>query len=210
MPRTAVVFLPHRESGMSFLSVFPKRRRLLGALPLLALAALAGCGSLGGGPRQIDIPEAQLLSRIASQFPMRQRQLGLFSVTLDRPRLRLLPEENRIATEVTYAVGLALTGAAPVTGQLELSYGLRFEPGDATVRLAQVRVERLGVDGLSAAQVAQIKQIGGLMSDDVLKDAVVYRVKPEDLQVLSGQGYRPGVLGVVPGGVRLQLDPLPR
>jgi len=195
---------------MSCLPVSPKRRSLLGALPLLPLVALAGCGILGGGPRQIHISEAQLLSRVASQFPMQQRQLGLFSVTLDRPRLRLLPEENRIATEVTYAVGLALAGAAPVTGQLELSYGLRFEPGDATVRLAQVRVEHLGVDGLSAAQAAQIKQIGGLMSDDVLKDAVVYRVKPEDLQALSGRGYRPGALRVVPGGVRLQLDPLPR
>jgi hypothetical protein len=186
------------------------RRRLLGALPLLSLIFLAACGSLGGGPRQIDISEAQLLSRMASQFPIQQRQLGLFNVTLDRPRLRLLPEENRIATEVTYAVGLALRGGAPVTGQLELSYGLRYEPGDATVRLAQVRVERLGVDGLSAAQAAQIKQIGGLMSDDVLKDAVVYRVKPEDLQSLTGRGYLPGALRVVPGGVRLQLDPLPR
>lgn len=58
MPRTAGVFLPHRESRMSCLPVSPKRRSLLGALPLLPLVALAGCGSLGGGPRQIHISEA--------------------------------------------------------------------------------------------------------------------------------------------------------
>ena len=172
------------------------------------LIALTGCGVMQPGPRQIDVSEAQLQSRIASQFPVRQRQLGLFDVTLEQPRLRLMPEENRVATEMTYALGVALTGVAPVKGQLELSYGLRYEPSDSTVRLHQVRVERLGVDGLSAAQAAQVKKIGGLMAEDLLKEAVVHRVKPEDLQSLSGRGYKPGVLKVVPGGLRLQLDPL--
>ncbi|MGS5086114.1 DUF1439 domain-containing protein [Hydrogenophaga sp. A37] len=182
------------------------RRRF--AAGSLLLIALTGCGLMQPGPRQIDVSEAQLQSRIASQFPVKQRQLGLFDVTLEQPRLRLLPEENRVVTEMTYAVGVALTGVAPVKGQLELSYGLRYEPSDSTVRLHQVRVERLGVDGLSAAQAAQVKKIGGLMAEDLLKEAVVHRVKPEDLQSLSGRGYQPGVLKVVPGGLRLQLDPL--
>jgi hypothetical protein len=64
------------------------------------------------------------------------------------------------------------------------------------------------VDGLSAAQAAQVKKIGGLMAEDLLKEAVVHRLKPEDLQSLSGRGYRPGGLKVVPGGLRLQLDPV--
>lgn len=178
------------------------------AASALLLIALSGCGVMQPGPRQIDISEAQLLSRIASQFPVKQRQLALFDVTLEQPRLRLLPEENRVATEMTYAVGVALTGVAPVKGQLELSYGLRYEPSDSTVRLHQVRVERLGVDGLSASQAAQVKKIGGLMAEDLLKEAVVHRVKPEDLQSLSGRGYKPGMLKVVPGGLRLQLDPV--
>lgn len=172
------------------------------------LLALTGCGVMPPGPRQIDVSEAQLLSRIASRFPVKQRQLGLIDVTLDQPRLRLLPEENRVVTEMAYTVGVALTGVAPVKGQLELSYGLRYEPSDNTVRLHQARVERLGVDGLSAAQAAQVKKIGGLMAEDLLKEAVVHRVKPEELQSLSGRGYKPGVLKVVPGGLRLQLDPL--
>ena len=172
------------------------------------LLALTGCGVMPPGPRQIDVSEAQLLSRIASRFPVKQRQLGLIDVALDQPRLRLLPEENRVVTEMAYTVGVALTGVAPVKGQLELSYGLRYEPSDNTVRLHQARVERLGVDGLSAAQAAQVKKIGGLMAEDLLKESVVHRVKPEDLQSLSGRGYKPGVLKVVPGGLRLQLDPL--
>jgi hypothetical protein len=181
------------------------RRGLAAALWVLALT---GCGLMQPGPRQIDISEAQLLSRISSQFPVQRRQLALLDVTLDQPRLRLLPEENRVLTEMSYAVGLALTGVAPVKGQLELSYGLRYEPGDQTVRLHQARVERLGVDGLSAAQAAQVKKIGGLLADDLLKDAVVHRLKPEDMQTLGGHRLQPGSLKVVPGGLRWQLDPL--
>jgi len=174
----------------------------------LALLSLSGCGVMPSGPRQIHISETQLLSRIAAQFPLKQRQLGLFEVALDQPRLRLLPAENRVATELSYSVGFALMGAAALKGQVELSYGLRFEPSDNTVRLDQARIERLDVDGLSATQAQQVKKIGSWMADELLKDAVLHQLKPEDLQTLAGRGYRPGAIRVVPGGLRLTLDPL--
>jgi hypothetical protein len=187
---------------------FPFRRRL--ALGSVALLALAGCGALPSGPRQIDISQAQLLERIASRFPVKQRYLGLFEVTLDQPRLRLLPEENRVGTELSYLVGVPLPGSSDIKGKLELSYGLRYEPSDTTLRLTQARVERLDVDGLNAAQAAQVKKVGGLLTEDLLKEAVVHRLKKEDMESLAGRGYRPGVIRVVPGGLRLTLDPLPR
>jgi hypothetical protein len=188
-------------------STSPSRRWALGSLALLTLA---GCGALSSGPRQIHISEAQLLERIASRFPVRQRYLGLFEVTLDQPRLRLLPEENRVGTEVGYLVALPVPGASDIKGRLELSHGLRFEPSDTTLRLTQARVERLDVDGLNAAQAAQVKKLGGLLADDVLKEAVVHRLKKEDMASLAGRGYRPGAIRVVPGGLQLTLEPLPR
>lgn len=182
------------------------RRRLLGGT--LALLTLAGCGALPSGPRQIDISEAQLLERIASRFPVKQRYLGLFEVTLDQPRLRLRPEENRVGTEVSYLVGLPLPGSSDIKGRLELSYGLRYEPSDTTLRLTQARVERLDVDGLNAAQAAQVRKLGGLLAEDLMKEAVVHRLKKEDMESLAGRGYRPGAIRVVPGGLRLTLDPI--
>jgi hypothetical protein len=184
----------------------PSRRRLV--LGSLALLTLAGCGALPGGPRHVDISEAQLLERIASRFPVRERYLGLFDFTLDQPRLRLMPEENRVGTEVAYLVRLPVPGASDIRGRLELSYSLRFEPSDTTLRLTQARVERLDVDGLNAAQAAQVKKLGGLLAEDVLKEAVVHRLKKEDMESLAGRGYRPGAIRVVPGGLRLSLDPV--
>lgn len=186
----------------------PFRRRL--ALGSLVLLALAGCSALPTGPRQVHISEAQLLERIAARFPVKQRYLGLFETTLDQPRLRLLPEENRVGTEVSYLVGLPLPGSSDIKGKLELSYGLRFEPSDTTLRLTQARVERLDVDGLNAAQAAQVRKLGGLLAEDLMKEAVVHRLKKEDLESLAGRGYRPGAIRVVPGGLQLTLDPLPR
>jgi hypothetical protein len=186
----------------------PIRRRL--AVGTLVLLTLAGCGALPSGPRQIQISEAQLLERIASRFPVKQRYLGLLEVTLDQPRLRLLPEENRVGTEVSYLIALPLPGQSDIKGKLELSYSLRFEPSDTTLRLTQARVERLDVEGLNAAQASQVKKVGGLLAEDLMKEAVVHRLKQEDLESLAGRGYRPGAIRVVPGGLRLTLDPLPR
>lgn len=182
-------------------------RRRLGLTALSALA-LAGCGVLPTGPRQIDISESQLLTRVSSQLPVKQRYLGLFEVTLDQPRLRLRPEENRLGTDVAYRIEVALPGMADIKGRLELSYGLRFEPSDTTLRLSQARIERLDVEGLNAAQAAQVKKVGGLLSEDLMKDAVVYRFRKEDLESLAGRGYKPGAIRVVPGGLRIQLDPI--
>lgn len=193
-------------ADMSFPEI--SRRRLAAAS--LTLLALAGCSALPTGPRQVNISEAQLLERIAARFPVKQRYLGLLETTLDRPRLRLLPEENRVGTMVNYLIALPLPGQSDIKGQLELSYGLRFEPSDTTLRLTQARVERLDVDGLNAAQAAQVKKVGGLLAEDLLNEAVVHRFKKEDLESLAGCGYRPGALRVVPGGLQLTLDPLPR
>ncbi|MCB2018806.1 MAG: hypothetical protein KDF54_15050 [Hydrogenophaga sp.] len=189
------------------LSSVSRRRWLIAALVPLALA---GCSALQTGPRHLDISEAQLLSRIAARFPVKQRYLGLFEVTLEQPRLRLLPEENRLGTEVDYLLGLPLPGQSDVKGKIELSYGLRFEPSDTTLRLTQARVERLDVEGLNPAQAAQVRKVAGLLTEDLLNEAVVHRIKPEDLSTLTGRGYRPGAIRVVPGGLRLALDPLPR
>ncbi|MFP8777129.1 hypothetical protein [Hydrogenophaga sp. RWCD_12] len=182
----------------------PLRRRL--AFGALMALALAGCGGLPTGPRQIDISESQLLARMSAQLPVKQRYLGLFEVTLDQPRLRLRPEENRLGNDVAYRIEVALPGMADIRGRLEMSYSLRFEPSDTTLRLTQARIERLDVEGLNAAQAAQVRKVGGLLSEDLMKEAVVHRFRKEDLESLAGRGYRPGAIRVVPGGLRIQLD----
>ena len=66
----------------------------------------------------------------------------------------------------------------------------------------------VGLGASAAAQAAQVKKVGGLLTEDLLKEAVVHRLKKEDMESLAGRGYRPGTIRVVPGGLRLTLDPV--
>lgn len=177
---------------------------------LLLAWGLAGCAVLQPGPRSIDLSEAKLAAMIGDQFPFNSRYMELFDVVLDRPQVRLMPAENRIGTAMGYSIGASLLGMRPTQGTLDLSYSLRFEPADQTVRLTQVRVERFDVPGVPPAYATRVNRLGGLLAEGLLQDFVIHRLKPEDLQAAQGWGYQPGALQVVPGGLRLQLDPVAR
>ncbi|WP_234265063.1 MULTISPECIES: DUF1439 domain-containing protein [Hydrogenophaga] len=179
----------------------------------LALAfgmGLSACSAMAPGPRTVEVSEARLAEMLARHFPVDTRYMELFDVSLTHPRLRLLPAQNRIATQMDYTLGSALTGGRSLQGLLELSYGLRFEPSDGTLRLDAVRVERFDVPGVPVAQQPRVSRLGGVLAESVLQDAVVHRLRPEQLQTLAGWGYEPGPLQVVPGGVRLTLMPVKR
>jgi hypothetical protein len=147
---------------------------------------------------------------IGDQFPFNSRYLELFDVVLERPQVRLMPAENRIGTAMAYRIDASLLGMRPTQGRLDLSYSLRFEPADQTVRLTQVRVERFDVPGVAPSIAPRVNRLGGFLAEALLKDFVIHRLKPEDLRAAQGWGYQPGALEVVPGGLRLQLDPVQR
>jgi hypothetical protein len=172
-------------------------------LPLV----LTACSSMRPGPRQVDVSERRLLALVAKQFPVQRRYLELFEVTLSDPSLRLMPEVNRIGTRLNFAASTVLNRAQPWLGQLELSYGLRYQASDLTVRLDAVRLEGFQLAGVPSSYASALSGAGTQLAENLLQDLVVHRFKPEDLRRVDGMGYQPGTLTVVPGGLRLQLDP---
>lgn len=185
-----------------------QRRKAFGVA--LVLALLAGCAALTPGPRTVEVSEAQLAERLARQFPYSGRYLGVFDVVLSEPQLTLLPQTNRLATQLHYTLGGPLLGGRGYAGAMNLSYGLRFEPGDGSVRLADVRVDELQASSVPPAYQAQVSRLGAQLAEGLLQDYPVYTVKPKDLETARGWGYQPGALRVVPGGVQLQLEPIRR
>lgn len=175
----------------------------LGAV--VGAALLAGCAGFGG-PRTVEISEARLVELMSRSFPRSQRYLDLFDVTLSTPRVRLIPAQNRIGTELAYSLGTSVLSERQMKGTLGLSYALRLEPSDATVRLANVKVERFDLSGLPKAYAARAHQLGALLAENLFQDLVVHRLDAADMRRLEGRGLKPGALSVVPGGLRLQLD----
>lgn len=184
-----------------------RRILLTGAL---SLGLLGGCALVQPGPRTIEISEARLADLVTRRFPMDHRYLELVDVSFSHPRLRLLPQENRIQTELDYTMGTVLAGTRTARGVLGLSYGLRFDPADRTVRLTEVRVDRFDVPGVPPGQAERMSRLGSAVAETILRDAVIHRLRPEDLKVASGWAYEPGAFRVVPGGLQLTMTPVRR
>jgi uncharacterized protein YkuJ len=182
-----------------------KRRHLLPGL--LAAAALLGACAVAHGPRTVEVSQAQLDQWIARRFPHNQRVLEIFDVSVSAPRLRLLPDSNRVATEFDVLSTDRLLRSKH-SGVLALSYGLRFEPTDSTVRATQVRVERLQIDGAPAPLQRHFERLGALVAEQALDDQVMHTLRPQDVEVVQGRGYTPSELRVTPRGLLVTLQPV--
>lgn len=178
------------------------------------LALLTACATLPPPPKTISVSEARLAQMISSQFPFNSEMLEVLDVVVSAPRITLDPERNRINTSLDINVAgnslLGLFTDKRYKGALDMSYGLRFEPKDATVRLTDVRVHRLDIDGTPSSMRRPIEKLGAPLAQKLLKDYVLYKVRSEDLQAAKGWGYKPGAFRVEPAGLSLTLDPVER
>ena len=106
-----------------------KRRQWLLSLP----AALAVAAASAQAQPSYSVSSAQLQQAVAGKFPMRYPVGGLLELTLQPPRLRLLPEQNRLGTSmVVDAAGPALSRSG--TGNFDVDFALRYEPSDQSIR----------------------------------------------------------------------------
>ena len=181
------------------------RRSLL--LLSAATVLLGGCAAVLG-PRNIEVSQQRLQELVARRFPVNKRYLELFDVTIGTPRLTLLPEANRIATQFDVSATDRLL-RRPMNGSMDLNYALRFEPADNTVRLADVRVDSFLLNDVPGPLQNQLNRIGRLLAEEMLDGEVVHTLKPEDVKNAQGRGYRPGELKVTPRGLMLTLNPSP-
>ena len=190
------------------------RRTFLTSLLIGFLALLSSCATLPPPPKTISVTEARLAQLISSQFPFNSEMLEVLDVVVSTPRISLDPLNNRINTALDIDVAgnsiLGLFTSKTYKGALDLSYGLRFEPRDATVRLTDVRVHRLDIDGTPSVMRRSIEKLGTPLAQKLLKDYVLCKVRPEDLQAAQGWGYMPGAFKVEATGLSLTLDPVER
>lgn len=187
----------------------PRRRachRLLGAALLsAALPGLLSCA--GGAPTGYTLPLARLHELLARRFPVTRGLAGLADLTLQSPRLSLLPAANRVAA----ALELVLTerlGGRRYTGAIDLDSALRLDLQAGAVRLSGVRVHRLAIDQLPPAAQALLARHAPAVVEPLLDELPLYTLPPERLALLRqlGGGAAP-VLRVLPDGLRIDAAP---
>lgn len=181
-------------------------QRLLTVLLAAATAILvSACSTFGPRSVTVTLSEAQLMAMLAEQFPVQRRVFDLFDLTLDAPRLRLLPAENRLATRVDFTLGIPSLDRN-LKGAMGLNYGLRYEHADHTIRLADVKLVSFDVPGLPANYVPQLRQFAGRLVGELLNDRVVRKVPDRHIAYMQKTGLRPGQPRVTQDGLELALN----
>jgi hypothetical protein len=171
------------------------------SLLAMLLALLAACAN---GPREVDVPAQRLEAALARRFPYELRPAGLFTLTVGVPHLQLLPQEDRLRLDFPVdATGRILQGGGH--GALSVSFGLRYEPTDTSLRAVNVRVERVALQGLPEAWSAPLQLAGSTVAERLLEGTALHTFTAEDLA--RARGWTPGSIRVTPQGVRIELLP---
>lgn len=174
-----------------------------GVLGLMAL--LSGCASLIG-THDVDIGESQLTLLLARQFPMERKVLEVIDLDITNPQLTLIPQGNRVGTELDVAAVDRLFGNS-ATAHVKLDYGLRFQPSDHTIRMTQVRVRELTLASGSSNLHGAAQRIGGLVAEGALENLVLYRMKPAQADEMDRLNLVASPITVTPQGLHMSVSP---
>ena len=190
------------------------RRRALGRAVVLAgalcaglLGVLSGCASLIG-THDVNITESQLTLLLARQFPMERKVLEVIDLDITNPSLTLIPQSNRVGTELDVTALDRLFGSTAM-GHVKLDYALRFQPADHTIRMTQVRVRELTLSSGSNSLRGAAQRIGGLVAENALEDLVLYRMKPAQADEMDRLNLVASPITVTPQGLHMSIAPRP-
>jgi Protein of unknown function (DUF1439) len=185
-----------------------QRRRVLGQafLGAAALFALAGCAGSLLAPKSVNLSERELADMVARAFPLDRKLLEVVDVHVSAPRLTLLPQRNKLAVDLNLNAADRVFGKS-FKGRLAFESGLRFEPSDQSLRLAQVQVNELSLDSAGTAQ-ALAQRLGAAIAEKVLEGYPLHRLSDERWAQLQKHGVQPGALRVTGAGLEMALEPI--
>ena len=119
-----------------------------------------------------------------------------------------------ISTPVPPATTMDLQASERISGRalrgtLAIDHGLRFEPSDATVRLANVKVERMALELAGTPLTGQAARLSAMLAERVLDDFVIYRVSDERRQSMARAGVNSADVAVTARGIELRFTSVP-
>ncbi|WP_332777987.1 DUF1439 domain-containing protein [Polaromonas sp.] len=173
-------------------------------LTLATSMALGGAGLLAlpdaRAQPSYTVSSEQLQEAVAQRFPMRYPVAGLLNLDLQAPRLRLLPDVNRLGTEMAVKVaGPALRRS--YAGTFDLDFALRYEASDQSIRAHQLRVNSLRFAGLPPGPSELLDAYGPALAEQALQEVILHRLRPQDLMLADGMGLEPGAITVTAKGL---------
>lgn len=159
--------------------------------------------SLAGPARaqpSYKVSKRQLQQVLSQRFPLSYAVAGLLQLRIDAPRLRLLPEQNRLAGELAIdASGEALRRS--YSGDIDLDFALRYEPSDRSIRAHQIRVQAVRLPGLPTDAALWIDAYARAFARRTLLEVVLHTLSAQDLALATTMGLEPGSITVTADGL---------
>jgi hypothetical protein len=150
---------------------------------------------------------ARQLQQVRDQrFPLRYPVPGVLELRVEAPRLRLLPEENRIAT------GLVIDASGPAlrrsySGDVDVDFALRYERSDMSLRAHQIRIQAVRLPALAPNAAALIDAYARAATQRALLEVVLHTLRPQDLALAETMGLEPGPITVTADGLVIGFVP---
>jgi hypothetical protein len=180
-------------------------KRCITSFALIAASLfLTSCATLLG-PREVEIPLAQLQEAIANRFPFNSRYLQLLDVKVSNPHVTLQPESSRILTSMDTSIMPPFMNTA-WAGNFAVSGQLRFDPTRNALVLAEPRVENFMVHGLDPLYANQIGRIGSFLAEELLKDVPLYAFQPNDFRY-GGTNFMPSKITTTSNALVVTFEP---
>lgn len=173
---------------------------------VFALVWPAG-GFTAPGSKTFTVPPDQLQQAIGKRFPYQQKLADVLDLKILSPRLALLPDTNRIGTELDLNL-LERIGGRTYTGTMALDYGLRFEASDKSVRMTGVRVSSVKLNSVPEPFNEAISRHMPRLAEQLLTDYPLHTFSEQDMMLVNGLGFEPGEIRVTPNGLRVTLNPM--
>jgi hypothetical protein len=189
------------------MSTATHRRLALLAATAFAVGGLVSCASLFG-PRTVEITRDELQSKLAQKFPMTQRVLNMFDVTASLPRLDMIADTNRVSAAADLLAKDTVFGRDYI-GTVAVSFGLRYEPRDLTLRILALNVDSIRIEGMPQGFQQMLLDLGNKVAREHLQDFPIHQFKPEDLNKANRMGYQVDDIKVTKTGLAVHLSPRP-
>ena len=147
---------------------------------------------------------SELQAMLARQFPISQRYAEIVVVALSDPQLDLNAATNRAAITARVSIASSLLRAGRVDGVIALSSALRYEATTRALRLEQPKAERLELQGVNGGDAERLRQIGGLVAQELLQGRVLRTFTAEELS-FGSKTYEIGDITVLTDGIKVEL-----
>ena len=186
-----------------------RRTLLIGAAATMGLGARADDGAPDGGAAAapaITFSLAQIQALVDAHFPMDEGVTGVIDLQLQAPRLRLLPEINRLG-----ALQQARLRAPPSTqwldARFDLQFALYYDATEHALYATTLKLRDMQLGGLQGQAVDLMRQYADGWLQRSLVEVALYRLTESDQARMKLLGVEPGPITVTPAGVRVALVP---